>query len=333
MFIRKLFIPIINILLQKERDVMSELRKDYILDRWVLISQKRGKRPNEFITKLKPQKKFQKNCAFCPGNEHLTPKETFVLKSSKGWVIRCFKNKYGAIDNKATKQKKTQFISIPAYGYSEIVVDSRYHDKQLEDLSVSHIKDVLETFVQRISFFASDKKIKHVSVFRNHNKEAGTSIIHSHCQIISYNQIPKHLSQEINEVKKHKSCPYCKIIKIESKSKRLCYKNKSFVSFAPFASRYNYEVAIFPIRHVHYLSELSKTELLDLADILKKVLLKLKTINAPYNFYLHHTPHHKNIHFHLKVNPRLNTFGGFELETGTVINSVPPEKAAGFYRR
>lgn len=314
---------------------MSELRKDYILDRWVIISEKRGKRPNQFSAPPKIDKKIQKNCSFCPGNEHLTPKESFVLKSKEGWVIRSFKNKYGAVDKKqTTKSKKaTMFTSVPAYGYSEVVVDSRYHDKQLEDLPVSHIKNVLEVLSQRMSFFASDKKIKHVAVFKNHSKEAGTSIIHSHCQIIAYNQVPKHVSEEIQALKKYKYCPFCKILKVESKSKRLCYKNNTFIAFAPFASRYNYEVSIFPVRHVRSILSLNQKEFLDLADILKKVLLKLKSINAPYNFYFHNAPHHKNMHFHLKVNPRINTFGGFELETGTIINSVPPEKAAEFYRK
>ena len=74
-------------------------------------------------------------------------------------------------------------------------------------------------------------------------------------------------------------------------------------------------------------------ELYDVASVLKKILVKLKKMNASYNFYLHYAPQGHDLHFHIEVTPRIGKWGGFELSTGAIINSVMPEDAAKFYRK
>jgi UDPglucose--hexose-1-phosphate uridylyltransferase len=61
--------------------------------------------------------------------------------------------------------------------------------------------------------------------------------------------------------------------------------------------------------------------------------MKLKKASASYNFFVHYSPVKENIHFHIEIAPRTATWGGFELSTDAIINSVMPEDAAGFYRR
>jgi len=316
---------------------MSELRKDYIFDRWVIISEKRGKRPQQFSqTKLKSSNnKIEKPCVFCVGNENLTAKEIFRIGDDKTWIIRAFRNLFPAVEPKNFTRIKTKnklLTSTNAYGYHEIIVDSNNHSKQLHDLPASHIKDLLVVFIQRIRGLSKDKKIKYVTIFKNHMKEAGTSIIHSHCQLLAYNEFPTKIGHEIDVFNKSKSCKFCKVIKLESKSKRLCFKNRTFMAFAPFASQYPYEIEIMPLKHKSNILELNESELIDLADLIKKAIYKLSRIKAPYNLYLHNFPKNKKSHFHIKIAPRMNIQGGFELETETIINTIFPEKAAKFYR-
>ena len=64
---------------------------------------------------------------------------------------------------------------------------------------------------------------------------------------------------------------------------------------------------------------------------MKKILMKLKELNANYNFYLQYGI--EKMHFHIVIAPRLSTWAGFELSTQTIINSMPPERAAEFYRQ
>lgn len=312
---------------------MGIIRKDYILDRWVYYSTERKKRPRDFKSvELKDNSKI---CFFCPWNTHLTPPEIGRVEYKGGWKIRWFLNKFPAVEKKGNynlKQKK-YLVEGDSYGIHEVIVETPHHKSQLADLPVSHIRELLEVYKFRISHLSRQKGINYVDIFKNHGKDAGTSLIHSHTQVMALPQVPALLKEEIEAVKKHKSCPYCKIIKLESKSKRKIFETKNVIAFAPFASCFNYEAWIFTKQHKKSMDELEENELMDLAISFKKIIVKLKKINVSYNFYIHYSPSKEDLHFHIEITPRIATWGGFELSTNAVINSVMPEDAAKFYRK
>ncbi|MCK5283277.1 MAG: DUF4921 family protein, partial [Nanoarchaeota archaeon] len=160
----------------------------------------------------------------------------------------------------------------------------------------------------------------------------GTSLIHSHTQIASLNFIPKAIREECSAYKIKSECPYCRIIEIEKSSHRRCFENDNFVAFTPYASRFNYEIWVFSKRHLRTMQEFKDKDYDDLADIMKKVLAKLKEMNTSFNYYIHYSPPEDNLHFHIEITPRLATWAGFEFSTETVINSITPEDSARFYR-
>jgi UDPglucose--hexose-1-phosphate uridylyltransferase len=312
---------------------MIELRKDYILDRWSYIAANRGKRPKQF-------KKSEKNsnervCYFCPGNEHLTPPEIGRVEYKNGWKIRWFLNKFPAVseDSKSRITMSDSYYSKGgAFGCHEIIVETSDHNKQLADLSVDEIKEVLEVYSLRIRELSKKEGIKYVQVFKNSGAEAGTSLVHSHTQIAATNIVPKLVKEEVAAAKKYKKCPYCDIIRKEEESDRLIFSNDDFVVFAPYAPRFNYEAWIFPRKHYSNITELKSMEFESLAKAFKKVLFKLGKINAPYNFYMHYSPKGENLHFHFEITPRMNKWAGFELATGSYVITISPEDAAEFYR-
>jgi UDPglucose--hexose-1-phosphate uridylyltransferase len=309
-----------------------ELRKDYILERWVFLASDRKKRPREF--KSKGEKEEKKICYFCPGNEHLTPPEIGRIGKKK-WKIRWFPNKFPAVEQKGNfsiKTDNTYFTFSDAYGIHEVIVETPHHNKQMWDLSNEHIKEVLDVYKQRITELGRLEHIKYVIIFKNHGKEGGTSLVHSHTQVTAINIVPTLVKEEVEAFKRYENCPYCDIINIEKNSHRRCFENNSMVAFAPYASRFNFEVWIFPKRHLKNITELKDNEALDLAEILKNVLEKLKKLNAAYNFFLHYAPEGEDLHFHIEVTPRLAIWAGFEFSSNAVINSVAPEDAAKFYR-
>ena len=311
---------------------MGIIRKDYILDRWVYYASLRSKRPREF--KSATSKEESKICFFCPGNEKLTPPELGRVEYRGSWKMRWFLNKFPAVEQKKySKFKPKKFLSETGnYGMHEIIVETNRHKSQLWDLPIKDYIELLEVYKLRISALGRLKGIRCVEVFKNHGKDAGTSLLHSHSQIMALPQIPALVSEEINAMKNHKKCPYCEIIKLESKSKRKIFETKNVLAFAPFASRFNYEAWIFPKNHRKTLGELNDEELKDFAAAMKKIIFKLKKLNASYNFYLHYSPNKENLHFHMEIAPRIATWGGFELSTNFIINSVMPENAARFYR-
>ena len=62
------------------------------------------------------------------------------------------------------------------------------------------------------------------------------------------------------------------------------------------------------------------------------VLVKLKKLNAEFNYFLNYSIGSEDLHFHIRINPRFAIWAGFEWSTDMIINSVSPEDAAKFYR-
>ena len=81
------------------------------------------------------------------------------------------------------------------------------------------------------------------------------------------------------------------------------------------------------------LTRLTRAERLAFAKALRVILQKVNRTNLPYNFYLHQTLTEKDEHFYLRIAPRQQTWGGVEVGSRLVINSVAPEDAARFYRK
>lgn len=310
---------------------MGELRKDYILDRWVIISPKRGQRPHELqkaVTAVQPGQ-----CFFCPGSENLTPSEIGRVPRNGGWAVRWFENKFAAVKPEGDFSVRTdnRFYTFASnYGYHEVVVETPRHDKQLAELPVEDIEQVLHVYARRIVELESKPNIAYVNVFKNHGYLGGTSIVHSHSQIIATAIVPPDIRKKVGAIHDFISCPYCQVVESEKNSGRRCFENDDFVAFTPYASRFNYEIWVFPKIHV------SRFEALDfskLAEIMARVLRKVHELNYDYDMFVHYGPRGEDMfHVHIEVCPRQAIWAGFELESGIIINSVAPEDAAKFYR-
>jgi len=311
---------------------MPELRKDYILDRYVIIATERGKRPHEVTAE---QSSAGGHCFFCPGNEQDTPPEISRVEKDGKWSIRVFPNKFPAVANAGKQDIVTDnefYTYADAVGRHEVVVETPDHEKVLSDLSVQEITDVLRVLVQRKQHLAQVPGVKYVSVFKNSGAVAGCSIAHTHCQIIAYNLLPPIIEQKEQAVQRHAGCPYCRIIQKETESDRRIYDDDAVAVFAPYASRFPYEAVVFPKRHVVDLEELDEAELLGFAKAIKHLLSKLQELACAYNLCFFYGI--RDMHMHMELLPRFSKvrWAGFELTTSTIINPVTPEAAAEFYR-
>jgi len=310
-----------------------ELRKDYILNRWVIISERRKSRPKQFDNPISQEE--VKVCYFCPGNEHLTPEEKGRVEEHGKWIIRWFDNKFPITEptgNPNIRTDNTFYTFASPFGYHEVIVETNDHKKQLWDLPSEHLSKLFKVYSQRIEELSKHEHVKYVSVFKNHGKKGGTSIVHTHTQLVTFNKVPSTIIEEIDACMDFGDCPYCRIIEIEKDSHRRCFENEHFVAFTPYASRFNYEIWVFSKKHVDNITELDDIEIDSLADIMDRILKKLREVNTAYNFYLHNAPPGHKLHFHIEVVPRIATWAGFELSTGCIVNSVSPEVAAAFYR-
>lgn len=313
---------------------MGELRKDYILDRWVIISAGRKKRPKQF----KKSSSAPKDAVdfFAPGNEEMTPAEIGRIPGPDGsWKVRWFENKFPAFTPEGQsfiKSANRFFTFASSYGYHEIIVETPDQDRQLAELTKEELLLVFEVYRDRINALSKLPHIKYVNVFKNSGPLGGTSILHTHSQIMATISVPPCIQDEVDASRKFVECPYCKIVDVERRSIRNCAENDTFVAFAPYASRYNYECWVFPKKHIRTMSELDDKMMKDLIDVMKHLLSKIHDLGCSYNYFIHYAPGDADLHFHITITPRIAVWGGFEITSGIIINSVPPEDAAKYYR-
>ena len=329
---------------------MPELRKDPIIGRWVIIATDREKRPHDF--KLdQVYAASNKPCAFCEGNEKLTPPEieadrdTSSSKDTPGWLTRTVPNKYPALKNEPDLAQKSigLFEMMNGVGEHEVIIEGPDHDKQLADLSIEQIKRVIAVYKRRSLELGKDQRFKYVVIFKNYGLAAGASLKHTHTQLISLPVVPRRVKEESESAKSYfdsrGSCIFCDIINQEKEAglREVC-ENKDFFAFCPFASRSPFEVTIIPKEHQASFTEIREDQIDNFAKILKDVLGRIKTLlkNPPYNFVVHTTPLNGNsnnyYHWHVELMPKLSKIAGFEWGTGFYINPTPPEKASRYLK-
>ncbi|MAG44265.1 galactose-1-phosphate uridylyltransferase [bacterium] len=308
----------------------SEIRKDYIQEKYVIISPKRGKRPHdvERPERLKPAKK--KDCVFCPERIDKIAKvlETVEVTKEKGepWAIKAIANKFPSV---AINNPK-------AYGQQEVIIETPDHLKEIEDLSDKRVAEIFKVYSNRTHAISQDKKIDYILIFKNNGGAAGASLEHSHSQIFASEFLPPHLkdkSQRVQAYKlKHGGCVYCGVIKKERKGPRLIAEDQNVIAFCPWAPMHNYEVWIMPKRHIDNITMLNQDEQLSFTKFLKKVLKKINKLDLPYNYYFHQVIHDDDQHLYMKIKPRGSVWAGVEIGSGLIINPISPEEAAKFYR-
>ena len=93
-----------------------------------------------------------------------------------------------------------------------------------------------------------------------------------------------------------------------------------------------------PKKHAANILDLDDAEVSALAKTLKASLKALKDLvnDPPYNYGFHLAINQEAqdyYHWHLEVYPKLSIWAGFEISTGTYINTVTPETAADSLRK
>ncbi len=332
----------------------NEMRKDYILDRWVVIASQRKRRPTDFVKPKELRK--PSTCPFCPGNEHMTPPAFLVYRKvgggivkdedsdgfrHKDWLVRCIPNLYPAFtppsEGLEGNNKVEDFESMEAIGHHEVIIESPNHDEHPSYAWMPQLVRVICACKDRLSYLYSREYVKYVSIFRNQGLDAGASLSHAHTQVIATPNIPQIVAEELNKSEspweKNRKCVFCDIIEKERESPRLIWENQSFVVFAPWASVHPFEFWIFPKRHQPTLLNMTADETSALAASLRVSFGGLRTLldDPSYNFGFHMAPA-EHYHWHIEVYPRLTIWAGFEKSTGMFINVVPPEDASSSLR-
>ncbi|MDI6786713.1 MAG: DUF4931 domain-containing protein [bacterium] len=329
---------------------MSELRKDLITGRWVIIH-KEGRRTKKRLPSQSLAKpKDEKDCPFCPESiSDIKEKELLSYRDQENrWSIRVVPDKFPIVDSEGELDKEgvgVVYDRMNSIGSHEIIIESPMHDQTLDTLPYDQLEKLIWAYKERFLKLKENKTIKHILIVKNYGKTAGGLVIHPHSQLIALPIIPKSINEELAGSKKyfgfHQRCVYCDIIyeELRKPKERIIFNNNYFISLVPFAPRFSYETWILPCTHNSSFENISDQEIKNLASILKDTLTKIKiNLNNPgYNLILHSGPLKENYlpeyHWHIEIMPKLYRSTGYEWGSGVYINYTFPEKAAQLLRR
>lgn len=325
---------------------MPELRKDPITGTWVIISEERKKRPQYYQIVVDKDISSPENCPFCPGNEGMTPPETYALRpdgsaaNTPGWQARVVPNKFPAlrIEGQLRKSGEGFYDKISGIGAHEVLIETPRHDHTWFAGDWAAIGHTLLAARSRVLDLKKDMRFKYIMVFKNFGPTAGATMSHSHTQLIALPVVPLRVQEEIEGARAHferkERCIFCDIIQYESDSdRRRLLENEHFIALAPYAPRFSFELAVYPKRHNPAFESTPDAELESLSRLLDEVLGRVgRLLNRPdYNLIIHNAPCQNSVgdyfHWHVEFMPVLARVAGFEWGTGFYINPVSPEES------
>lgn len=327
---------------------MPEIRQNIITRQWVIIATERAARPDQFRAEDAGRRQlpsFAPDCPFCPGNEHQTPPETFRLPAEGAWQVRVFPNKFAALSREGELVRVNEGIrrTISGVGIHEVIVETPDHSTPLARLGEHEVEKVVETYLQRYHKVLEDERVEQVTLFKNHGRQAGTSLEHPHSQLIGTPIIPTEVRERLETAltfyDDNGRCIFCFSLEEECRERiRIVEENDDFVAFLPFAALSPFHIWIFPRRHCASFGCVDDREAASLARILRRLLRRLYSgLNDPdFNFVIRTAPKESEqvryYHWYLSVVPRVSRVAGFELGSGMFINTARPEDSARFLR-
>ena len=281
---------------------MAELRWHPLTKDWVMIASHRQGRPQ-----------MPKDwCPFCPSGGKVPEYE--VMK---------YDNDFPALSQDPTEPDPvaTEFFkTAPAYGKCEVILYSPKHTITLPELSVSHIRKLVDLWEERFVDLSKDEKIKYIFIFENRGDVVGVTMPHPHGQIYGYPWVPKKIELEINSAKEYcnenSQCIFCDMIREELNEKvRIIFENEHFAVVLPFFTEYPYGVYIYAKRHLQNITQMKDEEKTSLAETLKNTVGTLDALfdkPFPYMMCMHQNPVNsgdfsEDYHFHIEFFPPLRS--------------------------
>jgi UDPglucose--hexose-1-phosphate uridylyltransferase len=329
---------------------LSELRKDPVTGRWVIISTDRRKRPSDF--RLEPVTLIgSEYCPFCEGHEEMTPPEVLAFRNhggapnSRGWDLRVVPNKFPAlqVEGNLDREGEGLFDRMNGLGAHEVIIETPQHAKTMSTMSEPEIERVLWAYRERILDLKRDIRFRYILVFKNHGAAAGATLEHSHSQLIALPIVPEFVREELDGARQHyaakERCVFCDIIRQEvAAGRRVIHENADIVAIEPYAPRFPFETWLLPRAHGARFEEATRQQYESLARMLKVVLQRVdRALETPsYNLIVHSLPFSESspdyYHWHVELIPKLTRTAGFEWGTGLYINPTSPEEAAQVLR-
>ncbi len=283
---------------------MAELRWHPLTKDWVMVASHRQNRPQ-----------MPKDwCPFCPGSG----------KVPDHYDVHKYDNDFPALsqtpptpDDVATDFYKTK----EAYGKCEVVLYSPNHTATIPDLTIPHVRKLVDLWTERFVEISKDENIKYVFIFENRGDVVGVTMPHPHGQIYGYSYVPKKIELELDSAREYhdenKKCIFCEMLKEErSTADRIIFENEHFVVFLPFFTEYPYGMYIMSKSHKQNLAQFTEEEKDAFAVTIRETVGTFDALfdkPFPYMMCMHQGPVNQDensdefYHFHVEFFPPMRS--------------------------
>jgi UDPglucose--hexose-1-phosphate uridylyltransferase len=328
-------------------NMVWEERWHPLREEWVIVAAHRQNRPwsggtIEHIDESGPE--YVSDCYLCPGNTRVNG-----ARNSNYTSTFVFDNDMPCVSPEAPRNLVNPvgiYRNQPAEGVARVVCYSPKHNVTLAELELPEVEGLLSVWQEQYRELGNRSEVKHVLIFENKGEAVGVSNPHPHCQIYATNFVFKFIETEARVSASHLAQtgrPLFQDILLAEQldGRRIIYENESAISFVPYFARYAYEVFVAPKQTRPHIAALTAPERRDLADVLRKVLIKfdnLWRIPFPYVMPLHQAPtdggDYRGFHFHIEFHPPLRRpnllkyLAGPEIGGGNFLSDTSPEEKA-----
>ena len=329
---------------------MTDLRKDPVTGRWVIIATERQKRPSDFRVEsvvVKPDG----SCPFCEGHEERTPPEILAYRNgtpgnTRGWEVRVVPNKFPAlrVEGSLDREGEGLFDRMSGIGAHEVIIESPNHDADAGHVERGGDREG----VLGLARTRARSQARHPPPLHRDLQEpwCGGRRVARACTLAAHRVADRAARDDRRAGRRQapfqqkERCVFCDIMRQELKDgARVIAESADFVALAPYAPRFPFEAWLLPKRHRSRFEEATPGEFASLARMLKDTLRRMNATltSPPYNLIVHSAPLQDDAgpfyHWHIEVMPKLTRVAGFEWGTGFYINPTGPEEAAEVLRK
>lgn len=349
---------------RRDDSTTTEMRHDWLADRWVIMAPQRTERPDDFVRRPS-EVQDATSCPFCSGRERETPSAVAVYTPPKNgsiphWHVRVIPNKFPAVNRadptmrlaasmgetgdqaereSLVSERIDLFQRRNLTGGHEVIVESPLHLQSLSELDRETAGLVFQAYRDRLRYWLQEQQCAYAVVFKNVGQDAGASLAHTHSQVIATDIVPTDIGRATDRMKsfaaQEGTCLFCQMAEDElEQGIRVVEQTPDFVAFCPFASRLPSLVTILPKAHQSHFERLSDAETEQLSWLTHRLVRRIERCypDAAYNFVIHTAPSSMRdshaFHWRLELFPRLTKVAGFEWGSDCYINPLPPENAA-----
>lgn len=283
-------------------------RYNPLLDEWILVSPHRTKRPwqgsqERPVSEDRPR--YDPNCYLCPGNTRANGDRnpdydsTFVFVNDFSAVLPCVPL--------AEPQVSPLFRRESVQGEARVICFSPRHDLTLAEMPLPDIALVVDLWAQQT--LELGERYGWVQIFENRGEMMGASNPHPHGQIWATDSPGTIPTKEDKQQR-----TYCEryggnllrdyAAKELARAERVVVENNSWLAVVPFWAIWPFETLLLPKHHLRRLPDLDAAQLADLAQILKKLLVKYDNLfdaPFPYSMGWHGAPYNGEDNSHWQL--------------------------------